>query len=251
MSLPIAIQLYSVREQLQRDFDGVVRRIADMGYAGVEPFGVPDNLAEAAALYKTLGLAVPSAHVPMPVGEDAAKVLRIAEAYGLERIISGRGPDSFETLDGVKRACDEFNQAAAFAAENGLTFGMHNHWWEFLQIDGRYVYHIIQELIDPAIFFQIDVYWVQVAGVDPAGVVAEIGARAPMLHIKDSPAVKEEPMTAVGDGAVDIPGVVAAGAGNTEWLVVEIDRCATDMVEAVAKSYDYLVKEGLGHGRQG
>jgi sugar phosphate isomerase/epimerase len=236
---------------MQQDFDGVVRRIADMGYAGVEPFGAPDNLAEAAALYKTLGLAVPSAHVPMPVGKDEAIVLNIAEAYGLERIISGYGPDNFKTLDDIKRTCDVFNQAAKTAAENGLVFGIHNHWWEYLQVDGRYVYHIMQELIDPSIFFQIDVYWVQVAGVDPAAVVAELSERVLMLHIKDGPAVQEEPMTAVGDGVVDISGVVAAGAGNADWLVVELDRCATDVVEAVEKSYNYLVKEGLGHGRQG
>jgi len=56
-------------------------------------------------------------------------------------------------------------------------------------------------------------------------------------------------MTAVGDGIQDVPGIVAAGAGATAWLIVELDRCATDMLEAVAKSYHYMVGKGLAHGR--
>jgi hypothetical protein len=56
-------------------------------------------------------------------------------------------------------------------------------------------------------------------------------------------------MTAVGDGVVDVPAVVAAGKPVTEWLIVELDRCATDMMEAVARSYSYLVGEGLAQGR--
>jgi sugar phosphate isomerase/epimerase len=68
------------------------------------------------------------------------------------------------------------------------------------------------------------------------------------LHVKDGPCQIEAPMTALGEGVVDIPGIVAAGAGSTEWLVVELDRCATDMVEAVRKSYQYLIEKELGRG---
>jgi hypothetical protein len=57
-------------------------------------------------------------------------------------------------------------------------------------------------------------------------------------------------MTALGEGVVDIPGVVAAGAGSTEWLVVELDRCDSDITEAVRKSYRYLVETGLAHGNK-
>ena len=90
----------------------------------------------------------------------------------------------------------------------------------------------------------------QTAGCDPAKVAAEMGARAPFLHIKDGPCVKEEPMTAVGDGVVDVPALIEAGKPNTEWLVVELDRCATDMMEAVNKSYQYLVANGLAKGNK-
>ncbi|MBN2305279.1 MAG: sugar phosphate isomerase/epimerase [Anaerolineae bacterium] len=247
---PIGLQLYSLRAEIQDDFAGVVTKLAEIGYAGIEPFGSPDNLAEAATLYKDLGIAVPSAHVPFPSEENRARVLEIAEAYGLERIVSGKGPDDFKTMDGIKRSCDEFNAVGQWAAEHGLTFGIHNHWWEYLQVDGQYVYKLMQEWIDPAVFFQVDVYWVQVAGPNPAAVITELGGRAPLLHIKDGPASnREDPMTAVGDGVVDIPAIVKAGEGATEWLIVELDRCATDMMEAVEKSFRYLEQEGLGRGK--
>jgi sugar phosphate isomerase/epimerase len=71
-------------------------------------------------------------------------------------------------------------------------------------------------------------------------VVAEFAARAPILHFKDGPARKDEPMTAVGDGLLDFPAILRASAGVAAWLVVEMDACATDMLTAVARSYDYL-----------
>ncbi len=251
MTVPVGLQLYSVRKALAEDFAGVMKKVADAGYAGVEPaLGVlgatPD---EAAKLFRELGLAVPSTHAPLPLGDHKAQVLDFAATVGCPRIISGKGPDDFKTLDLIKQSCDLFNQAQAVAAENGLTFGIHNHWWEFQQVEGRYVYHVMLEHLDPAIFFEIDTYWVQTAGPDPAQVVKELGPRAPLLHIKDGPAVRGEPHVAVGDGDLDFHAIVQAAGDAVEWLIVELDDCATDMVEAVAKSCRYLVKEGLGHGK--
>jgi hypothetical protein len=77
-----------------------------------------------------------------------------------------------------------------------------------------------------------------------------MGDNAPLLHIKDGPAVRGDPMTALGEGVIDIPSVVEAGAGATEWLIVELDECATDMLTALEKSYRYLVDKGLGRGNQ-
>ena len=77
----------------------------------------------------------------------------------------------------------------------------------------------------------------------------ELGSRAPLLHIKDGPAVRDEPHVAVGDGVLDFHAIVRAAGDVAEWLIVELDHCATDMLEAVAKSCHYLVNEGLGHGK--
>lgn len=252
MTAPIALQLYSLREAMADDFEGIVRQVADMGYVGVEPiYQLPGTtLPKAAALFKSLGLAVSSAHVPLPLGDDQAGVLSFMELFGCTHLISGKGPSDFATMDKIKETCDLFNQASAVAQAHGYTFGLHNHWWEFIEVEGRLVYEVMLELLDPAVTFQIDTYWVKTAGVDPAHVVKQMGTRAPLLHIKDGPAVKEAPMTAVGEGVLDWHAIIGAGAGVTEWLIVELDRCATDMVEAVAASYRYLVGEGLARGNR-
>lgn len=251
MLAPIAIQLYSIRDTLAQDFVGGVKRVADIGYVGVEPASFPGTTPEEAGkLFKDLGLAVPSAHTPLPLGEQKNEVLDAMVAIGCKRIISGKGPDDFTTLDQIKRTCDVFNEASEVAAVHGMTFGIHNHWWEFQRVEGRYVYDVMLEYLSPDVFFEIDTYWVQTAGPDPAEVVKKLGQRAPFLHIKDGPCVKGEPMVAVGDGVMDFPSIIEAGEGTTEWLVVELDACATDMMEAVKKSYDYLVGTGLARGNR-
>lgn len=252
MTAPIALQLYTVREALAEDFAGVMKKVADIGYVGVELiFELPGTtIPEAAQLFKELGLAVPSAHVPLPVGKDKNKVLDYMAAFGSQRIVSGKGPDNFATSDLIKQTCDQFNEAQAMAAENGMTVGYHNHWWEFEQIEGRYVYQVMLEHLDPAIFLQVDTYWVQTAGLDPARIVKDLGPRVPLLHIKDGPAVKRVPQVAVGEGVMDFPSIVQAAEGTVEWLIVELDHCATDMLEAVEKSYQYFVGEGLARGNK-
>ena len=170
-------------------------------------------------------------------------------ALGSTRIVSGIGPKQFRTQDKVKRSCERFNEASAVAVENGMSFGIHNHWWEFMPMDGRHVYNLMLDYLAPEVFFQVDTYWVRTAGLDPADVVRELGARAPLLHIKDGPCEKEKPMTAVGDGVMDFPSIVEAGRATVEWMIVELDSCATDMMEAVEKSGAYLTSEGLAEGR--
>lgn len=251
MPAPIALQLYTLREAMEHNFKKVIKQVAKMGYAGVEPAGFPGTTPEKAGkLFKQLGLEVPCAHLAAPVGEHRQYTLDAANALGTTRIVGGFGPDNFDTTDKIKASCDAFNEASAVAAENGMTFGIHNHWWEFLQVDDRYAYEIMLEHLAPEVFFEVDVYWVQTAGPDPAAAVRQLGARAPILHIKDGPCDKDLPMTAVGEGQVDIPGVIEAGKDHTEWLIIELDRCATDMVEAVEKSYTYLVENGLGQGKE-
>ncbi|HNT74851.1 MAG TPA: sugar phosphate isomerase/epimerase [Anaerolineae bacterium] len=253
MAAPIGLQLYSVREYAQAEgYEAVVRKVAAMGYVGVEPAGFPGSTAEAAGkLYKELGLVVPSAHTALPLGDQQNEVLDAMAAIGCPRLISGKGPGDFETLDKIKATCELFNEANAVARAAGLTFGIHNHWWEYLQVEGRYVYEVMLELLSPDIFFEIDTYWVNTAGVNPADVVRKFGARAPFLHIKDGPCVKTEPMTAVGDGVMDFGAIFEAGKPHTEWAIVEIDRVSGAMWAAVERSYAYLVGKGLARGEIG
>ncbi|HKY55884.1 MAG TPA: sugar phosphate isomerase/epimerase, partial [Anaerolineales bacterium] len=246
------LQLYTVRDQLAQDFEGTMREVADIGYVGVETanmFG--DSPTVAAKLFKELGLTVSGAHSPLPLGDQKQEVIDTMGALDCKRlIVAWQPPEKYKSFDGIKSICDTLNEGAAVAKANGFQLGYHNHWFEYQSVENRIPIDVMLEHLDPDVFFEVDVYWVQTAGQKPVEVVRHLGARAPLLHIKDGPCVIEAPMTALGEGVVDIPDVVAAGTGSTEWLVVELDHCATDMMEAVQKSYRYLVEKGLGRGNK-
>lgn len=253
MPAPIAVQLFTVWDHLDKDYKGTLTRIAEMGYVGIETCGYSHgvDVKNAAKLFKDLGLTVCSAHVGLPVGDNVPKVLDEAAGSGCKRVISGIGADGFKTADAIKISCDKFNEAAANVAKAGLAFGVHNHWWEYEKLaDGTPAYKVMLQHLDPRVFFEPDVYWIQTGGCNPAEIVAEFGARAPLLHIKDGPCVQSEPMTPVGEGKVDVPAVVKAAKSNAEWLIVEIDRCAIDKLDAVGKSYQYLVGNKLARGKK-
>ena len=160
----------------------------------------------------------------------------------------------YGTLEGTKALAAIYNQCNRFAKDNGLRFGLHNHWWEYRnRVGGRYVFEVLLEEIDPDIFFEVDTYWVKVAGHDPAAIVRRLGARAQLLHIKDGPARyndtlaidNPDPMTAVGKGTQNFPAIVRASNGHADWLVVEMDRTATDVFDALRESVDYLRRNAM------
>ncbi len=253
MPSPIALQLYTLRDALAQDFAGTLQQVADIGYVGVEtaPGTFGDSPASAAKLFSDLGLTVSSAHSPLPLGEKKQEVLDTLGALNCKRLIlAWQPPELFQSEDGIKKVCALLNEAAPIAKANGLTIGYHNHWFEYGLLNNRLTADIMLEQLDPSVFLEVDVYWVQTGGQNPAEIVRRLGARAPLLHIKDGPCQIEADMTALGEGVVDLPGVIAASGGSAEWLVVELDRCATDMLEAVRKSYTYLTGKGLARGNK-
>ncbi len=243
MSTPIGLQLYSVRDALEKDYEGVIRKIAAMGYEGVETAGFPGTTPAAAAnLFQSLNLKVAAAHSGLPLGDNKGAVLDTMAALGAKTVICAwLDPQKyFEAEDGIKAAADLLNEGNAVCRANGLTLAYHNHWFEYAQINGHYAADLLRERLDSDVQFEIDTYWVRVAGADPAQVIRQLGARAPYLHIKDGPLVREEPMVAVGEGKMDFGPILNAAQGNVKWLIVELDRCATDMLEAVQKSLKNL-----------
>jgi len=248
--LPLAIQLYSLREEAEKDYASVIRRVSQIGYIGVEPAGFPNITPEkAGSLYKEYNLKVPSAHMPLPLNEKKNEVLEAMEAIDCKRLVSGKGPDDFKTVDLVKKTCEIFNEVNSVCKDKGLKFGIHNHWWEFMKIDDTYVYELMLKYLDPDIEFQLDTYWIKTAGVDPVKVIRQLAKRVNSLHIKDGPCVKNEPMTAIGKGKMNFPPIIKEAEKSAEWLIVEIDRCKTDMTEAVTQSFNFLVNKKLGYGK--
>ncbi len=248
---PISIQLYTLRDAAAKDFPAVLRFLAETGYCGVEFAGLHGhNPKEIATLIGDLGLKASSSHTALPAPENITEIADTELTLGNTRVISGFGPDSFATLDAIKVAAEQFEQAAEVLEPYGMTFGFHNHWWEFAIVEGRTVYEILMEEA-PDVFSELDVYWTAMGKADPVKIVSEYSARLPLLHIKDGPLKEGEPHLAVGDGVMDMPAIIgAADPAVLEWLVVELDSFNGDMMDAAKRSYAYLTSKGLAKGNK-
>lgn len=247
---PISVQLYSLREESKRDFDAVLERLAAIGYKGVEPFNLFGKTPQAfRTQVEDLGMTISSSHHPWANRAPINEVVETVGALGLNRAAGGFGPDDFASMDAVKRTAETVNGLVDALAAHGISLFLHNHWWEFQEIEGKLGYRHIAELC-PAVQFEVDTYWAANFGaVDAAAEVAHVRDRAPLLHIKDGPLERNEAHVAVGDGKMDIAATIAAADPNVlEWIVVELDACDTDMMTAVAKSYDFLTRNRLAAG---
>jgi len=247
---PISIQLYSLREQAEGDFTGVLKQVAKIGYKGVEPagfFGL--SAGDVRNIVDDLGMVVSSSHSPWPGRNNINEVIETSKALGTDLVVCGFGPEEFADLDTIKKTADTTNFILEKVNSADLRLAVHNHHWEFCRLDGRLIYDIFMEMC-PGLLCELDTYWAANFGEnDPAEQVAKYKGRTVLLHIKDGPLVKDKAHTAVGSGKMDIPSVIKAADENVlEWLIVEIDSCDTDMFGAVEESFKYLVDAGLGYG---
>lgn len=250
---PLAAQLYSLREEAERDMGAVLERVAAIGYLGVEVLwlhGMPAK--EFRSRLDDLDLELVGKHVILESEADLeAAVGELDEQLeiGNRTMLASFEEWQVESLDSTHRAIDLFNRLAEAVHERGMRLGYHNHWYEFSRrFGGETVMSILLERLDPRVFVEADVYWIQAGGADLRSTLEDFGSRLRLLHLKDGPCNTNDPMTAVGDGEVDVAAAVAA-APHVEWHVTELDRFDGDMFEAVEDSYRYLVGAGLSRGR--
>ncbi|MFC1415696.1 sugar phosphate isomerase/epimerase family protein [Streptacidiphilus cavernicola] len=244
MTHPLSVQLYSVRDLLPDDRDGVLRRIAEIGFGAVEPFQPTADPHGFRKVADDLGLTVSSVHAITLLDGDAEAeaVFEAAAVLGTDLVIvpAGIPEQEFTTAEGLARTAETLNALAGKAAAHGQRIGYHNHWWEFEpQVGGRHALEALAGLLAPEVFLEIDTYWAAVAGADVPQVLGRLGDRVRALHVKDGPVVKGEPHTAVGAGAMPVPAILAAAPADA-WRIVELDTCATDVMDAVAASHSYL-----------
>ena len=249
--IPISIQLYSVRDIAKANFPAVLEKIADIGYVGVEFAGLHGMTpAEVKKVLDRVGLVASSSHGAFPSKENLKEIAETAKTLGYKRHISGFGPADMETQEKALACAAKLKDAAALFKGTGLTFGIHNHWWEFdKKFDGKYPEDILLSG-SPDLFAELDTYWSTLGGADTPAYIKSLGARAPLLHIKDGPLVKDQKHTAVGKGKMDWAKVIGAAHASCEWLVVELDSCDTDMMTAVADSYKFLTSKGYAKGKK-
>lgn len=247
----LSVQLYTIRDAIARDLEGSIEKIAKIGFQYVETAFWPQGttLRQAAAVLRSAGLKVSSCHVELPMGDQQAIFEATAAAFECSRMIWHGWPEDprYTTLEGTRELIEVYNQSARHAQSLGLEFGLHNHWWEYRNVvGGKSVQEWLLAECDPSIFFELDTYWIKVAGFEPSDVIRKFGKRAKYLHLKDGPAVyndrlaidNPDPMVALGKGTQDMAAILKAQ--QAEYLVVEMDKVNGDPFEALRESYDYL-----------
>jgi sugar phosphate isomerase/epimerase len=237
----IALQLFTVRDDLARDFEGTIARVGELGFAGVELFTLEGR--EAAAVRSALdaaGLAAAGWHAPLAAVEgDLAPVAADLRALGTDRLTLAwiEPPADAAAADAL---ADRLAAVAERAAGEGLRFAFHNHAGELRPLeDGR---SFLDRLLErEGIDLELDLGWVWDAGADPEEWLHRAAGRCPLVHVKDFSRRGERAFAPVGDGAVGyervVPAAVAAGA---EWLIAEQDETEGPALDAAARSLDAI-----------
>lgn len=230
MKLPVAAQIYSVREQAEADFGGTMQQLADMGYDGVELAGLYGKSAgEIRACLDQAGLQAISAHVPMSDFEgDLDKTVQDYKEIGCQYV-------AIPYLDkerwyGGSRFQDTLDMIAKIAGkcrEAGMELLYHNHNFEFEKTaEGGYQLDAFYDAI-PAeqLKTELDLCWVKAGGADPVSCLQKYSGRCPIVHVKDFIRKDGEVvLVAVGDGEVGVEKVVPAAVEcEARWLVIEQD----------------------------
>lgn len=235
---PIALQLYTVRDETARDFAGTVRAVAEMGYPAVEFAGYGGLSSEQlAALLAETGLRAASTHVGLAALDgDIARELEYCAAIGSRFLVLPWLPPEWQAPDALRRIAPRLNEFGTQCRERGITFAYHNHAWEFAPHEDGYLLDVLVNSTDSALVgLELDVYWAAFAGADPARYLREHAGRVPLLHMKDMAADRD--FAEVGDGTLDMRGILAAAQkSGARWYIVENDEPRIASLESARRS---------------
>jgi sugar phosphate isomerase/epimerase len=242
-----SLQLYTLRNAIQEDLWGTIRKVAEIGFSQVEPYNFVATAHELGAALRENGLTAPSGHAPL-LSQDQDGIFAAAKELGITTVIEPFIPaDRWQSAEDVQSTAASLNAAAKKGAEYGIRVGYHNHQWELESIiEGRTALEYFADLLDPELVLEVDTYWVAVGGQDPVEILTKLGDRVKFIHIKDGPLTTDtKAQLPAGQGQVRILDVIAA-AKSLEVGVVEFDDYAGDIFEGINESLSFLTASGEG-----
>jgi sugar phosphate isomerase/epimerase len=245
--LSYSIQLYTLRNAVQEDLQGTIRKVADIGFTQVEPYNFVAMAKELGAALKDNGLTAPSGHAPL-LSQDQDEIFAAAKELGITTVIDPFIPaDRWQSAEDIQATATALNAAARKGAVYGIRVGYHNHQWELESIiEGRTALEYFADLLDPELVLEVDTYWVAVGGQDPVEILTKLGDRVKFIHIKDGPLTTDtKAQQPAGQGQVPVLEVIAA-AKSLEVGVVEFDDYAGDIFEGINESLSFLMASGEG-----
>ncbi len=264
----IGVQLYTVRDAMKQDFHSTIAKVAAIGYKEVELAGFDLSPAgkvsyfdhspqEMRVVLDGHGLSAPSTHVNYKSldPENFPRVIEASKVLGHEYIVNPWIDEEVRKQpDGWKRAGEKFNRAGEASQKAGIQFGYHNHWFEFIPVNGKLPYDILLEETDPKLVkMQLDLCWIVLGGQDPLKYFDRYPGRFVSVHVKDMkklPQVTAEgaqnfgdslqDMTEVGSGVIDWKRIFAqSGKAGIKHYFVEHDNPKSGF-DSIKISYDYL-----------
>ena len=237
----IGLQLFTLANMMEEDFEGTLQKVAEVGYQEVEFAGYFErDPAQVRALVDALGLRAPSAHVPIEMLKaDLPAVLAAAETLGHRYIVCPYLAEDQRSLAQYRDHARLFNEIGAACGEAGVRFGYHNHDFEFFDTDGVLPYDLLLAETDPnLVVMELDLYWIVKAGHDPLAYFAAHPGRFPLCHIKDMAA--DGSITTVGAGTIDFAPILAqTDQAGLKHYFVEHDW-PEDPMGTITKGYAHV-----------
>jgi sugar phosphate isomerase/epimerase len=225
------IQLWSVKNALAKDPQGVLKQLASFGYKQIESFEGGKGMfwGMTAADFKKymddLGMKIISSHCN--IEKDFEQKAADAASIGMKYLICPyKGPQ--KSIDDFKKIADEFNQKGDICKKNGIRFGYHNHDYSFKAIDGQIPEDVMLANTNAdTVDFEMDIYWVVTAGADPVDYMKKYKNRFRLGHVKDriKNATQADASCTLGEGSIDYPSILKqAKANGMEYFIVEQER---------------------------
>jgi sugar phosphate isomerase/epimerase len=272
LGLPLGLQVWTVKEELDKDFEGTLRSIAAIGYRELELFRLPDDPTRFRKQVESAGLHITGCHVELYMLQDA-KTIETAKALGLQYLIivfptlrnsGGHNLSNTEwadlvkmydtiSLDDYKWNADQFNHWGAVVKRAGIQLGYHNHAVDLKKFGDVFALDYLLKSTDPDLLtFELDCGHVVHAGYDPISYLQKYPTRFSMLHLKDlqrgfalSTSLDTENMgtnTHLGAGVINWPKLFAAAKGTSvKHLFVEHEGpMARSHMEEIRATYNYV-----------
>ena len=239
----VALQLYTVRDETAQDFAGTLRRVAALGYKAVEFAGYGGlSAAQQRDLLAETGLTAASTHVGLDIlAHTPDDAIAYCKAIDCRYLVLPGLPNERRNPEALRALAPRLDDLGRRCQEQGITFGYHNHDWEFAgHADGTALLDLLLDATDPALVaLELDAYWVSYAGADPVAYLQRRTDRVPLVHLKDM--TPERTFAEVGDGTLDMGAIIAAArAAGARWYIVENDAPTIPSLDSARRSLTNL-----------
>lgn len=221
------LQLYSLRDDMEKDAAGTLRQVAAMGYREIESYpgskGFLWGMKPAAYRTYLTGLGMEPTATHCGLEKDMQPLIDEAAEAGMKYlIVSFIAEDRRQTIDGYRRVAEDFNRVGEMTRKSGIQFGYHNHDYPFKPLDGQLPYDVLLTNTDPKLVgYELDLFWIVEPGQDPIAYFRKYPGRFPMVHVKDRSRKDPKHSTVVGQGNFDLAAMFGAGhkAGVKHYFV--------------------------------